>query len=94
MMVVAIAMVVMVVMVVMFTVLIVVMVTVPVVVHFAIGLVLGNVMSLFAAAAHHGLLEVLGAVGMVVVFTKGPLVQQRIALVNTRLGAIGIGHGC
>src|SRR5210317_1723843 len=77
-------------MVMMFTGGIVVVMAVPVVVGLAFGLELLQIMAFLVTAAHHGVLEILGAVGVVVILTEGPLVQQRVALVDTRLGAVRI----
>ena len=82
-----------VVMVMVLTLRIVVMVTVPVIVAFAIGLVLLDVVAFLITPANHRVLEVLGTVGVVVSRIEGPLVQQRIALVDARLELVGDGVG-
>lgn len=72
------------VMVVMLAVRVVMVVTMPVVMGMPIGFVLG-IVSLLVSTSLHGLLKILRAVGVIVVFAEGPLVQQRIALVDARL---------
>ena len=57
---------------------IVVVMTVPVIMAMAVTLVLGIVTALVAPSRHQHL-EVLGAMGMVVVLAEGPVIQQRIS---------------
>ena len=57
---------------------IMVVVSVPVIVPMAIALVLGIVTVLIAPSWHKHL-EVLGAMGMVVILAEGPVIQQRVS---------------
>ena len=57
---------------------IVVVMSVPVIVPMAVALVLGIVTALVAPSRHQHL-EVLGAMGMVVVLAEGPVIQQRVS---------------
>ena len=60
------------------TVVVMMVMAVPVIVPMAVTLVLGIVAVLIAPSRHKHL-EVLGAMGMVVVFAKGPVIQQRVS---------------
>ncbi|GIR71694.1 MAG: hypothetical protein CM15mP74_29450 [Halieaceae bacterium] len=57
---------------------IVVVMSVPVIVPMAITLVLGIVTVLIPPSRHKHL-EVLGAMGMVVILAEGPVIQQRVS---------------
>lgn len=57
---------------------IVVMMSVPVIVAMAITLMLGIVAVLITSSGHQHL-EVLGAVGMVVILAEGPVIQQWVS---------------
>ncbi len=57
---------------------IVVVVSVPMIVPMAVALVLGIVTALVAPSRHKHL-EVLGAVGVVVIFAEGPVIQQWVS---------------
>ena len=57
---------------------IVVVMSVPVIVPMAIAHVLGIVTVLIASSRHKHL-EVLGAMGMVVILAEGPVIQQRVS---------------
>ena len=77
-------------MVVMLTVIIMMMVPVPMVVGFTVALVCFTIMASIISATLHGLFKILGTVRMIVILAEGPLVEQRIALVNTRKGTIRV----
>ena len=70
---------------------IMVVMSVPVIVPMAVALVLGIVTGLITPSGHQHL-EVLGAMGMVVILAEGPVIQQRISGQQSRLRAIGILH--
>ena len=57
---------------------VVVVMTVPVIVPMAVTLVLGVVPVLITSSRHKHL-EVLGAMGMVVILAEGPVIQQRVS---------------
>ena len=57
---------------------IVVVMTVPMIMPMAVALVLGIVTALVAPSWHKHL-EVLGAVGMVVILAESPVIQQRVS---------------
>ena len=57
---------------------IVVVMSVPMIVPMAVALVLGIVAVLITSSGHEHL-EVLGAVGMVVILAEGPVIQQRVS---------------
>ena len=57
---------------------IVVVMTMPVIVPMAVTLVLGVVTVLIASSGHQHL-EVLRAMGMVMVLAEGPVIQQRVS---------------
>ncbi len=59
-------------------VIIVVVMPVPVIVPMAIALVLG-IVTVFITPPRHKHLEVLGAMGMVVILAEGPVIQQRVS---------------
>ena len=82
-----------VVMMVMGAVIVVMMVAMPMIVSAAIRFVLG-IVTLLITPARHGLFEILRAVRVVMVFAKGPVIQQRISGQQSRLRAIGILHRC
>ena len=63
---------------------IVVVMSVPMIVPMAIALVLGIVTALVAPSWHQHL-EVLGAVGMVVILAESPVIQQRVSGKQPRL---------
>ena len=63
---------------------IVVVMAVPVIVPMAVALVLCIVTVLITSSGHQHL-EVLGAVGMVVVLAEGPVIQQRVSCEEPRL---------
>ena len=67
------------------------MMAVPVIMRMAIRLVL-SVVSFLITPTQHGLLKIFRAVGVVVIFTERPLIQQWIALVYTRGRTISILH--
>ena len=63
---------------------IVVMMSVPMIVPMAITLMLRIVTALVAPSRHKHL-EVLGAMGMVVILAEGPVIQQRVSGEEPRL---------
>mgnify|MGYP006945529583 FL=1 len=63
---------------------IVVVMSVPMIVPMAVALVLGIVTGLITPSGHRHL-EVLGAMGMVVILAEGPVIQQRISCEEPRL---------
>ena len=73
------------------TVVIMMVMSVPVIMPMTIAFVLG-IVSLLAASSRHKHLEVFWAVRVVMVFAKGPVIQQRISGQQSRLRAIGILH--
>jgi hypothetical protein len=75
------------------TVVIMMVMSVPVIMPMTIAFVLG-IVSFLTASSRHKHLEVFWAVRVVMVFAKGPVIQQRISGQQSRLGAIGILHRC
>ena len=77
-------------MVVVLAVVLMMVVPVPVVVGFPVGLMRLTVMASVLTTSLHGLFEILGTVWMVVVLTEGPVVEQRITLVDAGKGAVRV----
>ena len=75
------------------TVVIMMVMSVPVIMPMTIAFVLG-IVSFLTASSRHRHLEVFWAVRVVMVFAKGPVIQQRISGQQSRLRAIGILHRC
>ena len=73
------------------TVVIMMVMSVPVIMPMTIAFVLG-IVSFLTASSRHKHLEVFWAVWVVMVFAKGPVIQQRISGQQSRLRAIGILH--
>ena len=63
---------------------VVVVMTMPVIVPMAVTLVLG-VVTVLITPSWHKHLEVLGAMGVVVILAKGPVIQQRVSGEQPRL---------
>ena len=63
---------------------IVVVMSVPMIVPMAVTLVLG-IVTVLVAPSRHKHLEVLGAMGMVVILAESPVIQQRISCEEPRL---------